>query len=184
MWQRRSKRHREVNTELNITAFMNLMVVLVPFLLISAVFSQVSILNLNLPGTSAPAQTPEEPPKALEVIVRANQLEVAERSSGGFTTIVNDEATGDYDFVALNQALQKLKAHPDFAQMTNITILLEEDIPYDVLVQTMDATRLVEKEETLDNGKTEVVFGELFPDISIGSAPPDYSKQQGAKNKP
>ena len=54
MWQRRAKRSREVNADLNITAFMNLMVVLVPFLLITAVFSQVSILNLNLPGTGAP----------------------------------------------------------------------------------------------------------------------------------
>ena len=46
--RRSGHRHKEV-VELNITAFMNLMVVLVPFLLITAVFSQVAILDLNLP---------------------------------------------------------------------------------------------------------------------------------------
>ena len=49
---RRRLRHRRPEAELNITAFMNLMVILVPFLLITAVFSQVAILELNLPTSS------------------------------------------------------------------------------------------------------------------------------------
>ncbi|MEZ5566521.1 MAG: hypothetical protein R3F24_13915 [Gammaproteobacteria bacterium] len=47
------KRRRRRNTEtpgLEITAFMNLMVVLVPFLLITAVFSRLAIIELNLPA--------------------------------------------------------------------------------------------------------------------------------------
>ncbi len=39
-----------ITPTLNITAFMNLMVVLTPFLLITAVFSRMAILELNLPG--------------------------------------------------------------------------------------------------------------------------------------
>jgi len=35
--------------ELEITTFLNLMVVLVPFLLITAVFSRITILQLKLP---------------------------------------------------------------------------------------------------------------------------------------
>ena len=46
------KHHRREAVELNITAFMNLMVILVPFLLITAVFSQVAILDLNLPSST------------------------------------------------------------------------------------------------------------------------------------
>jgi biopolymer transport protein ExbD len=175
MWQRRAKRSREVNAELNITAFMNLMVVLVPFLLITAVFSQVSILNLNLPGTGAPPTPSEEPAKALEVIVRADRLEIAERATGGFFTIPNTEH--GYDFEKLNQSLQSIKASPDFADETAITLLLEENIEYDVLVQTMDAVRLMKQEAESEKEKT-IVYGELFPDISIGSAPPAYDKPQ------
>jgi biopolymer transport protein ExbD len=44
------RRHNHDTAELNITAFMNLMVILVPFLLITAVFSRLAILELNLPG--------------------------------------------------------------------------------------------------------------------------------------
>lgn len=176
MWQRRAKRSREVNADLNITAFMNLMVVLVPFLLITAVFSQVSILNLNLPGTGAPPTKADEPAKALEVIVRENRLEIAERSSGGFITIENTEQ--GYDFSKLNESLQTIKANPDFKDETAITLLLEENIEYDVLIQTMDAVRLVKTEQESDNNKT-IVFGELFPDISIGSAPANASSQSG-----
>src|SRR5690606_12605624 len=66
--QRRTRRHQDVE-ELHITAFMNLMVVLVPFLLITAVFSRMSILELNLPGPSSEPVPLEEPQFNLEVIV-------------------------------------------------------------------------------------------------------------------
>lgn len=168
MWKRRAKRSREVNTELNITAFMNLMVVLVPFLLITAVFSQVSILNLNLPGTGAAEQTPDEPAKALEVIIRKERLELYERASGSMRAIEN--TVDGYDFLKLNQVLQQVKSQADFINETSITLLLEEDIEYEVLVQTMDAVRLM-KIESEENGGKVITYEELFPDISIGSAP-------------
>jgi len=53
MFRKRHRRTKQVHAELNITAFMNLMVVLIPFLLITAVFSQVTILKLNLPGAAS-----------------------------------------------------------------------------------------------------------------------------------
>ena len=68
---------------------MNLMVVLVPFLLMTAVFSQVSILNMNLPvGESESVPTEEEPPKALEVIIRANKLDVLDNKWNGHIQLV------------------------------------------------------------------------------------------------
>jgi hypothetical protein len=45
-------------------------------------------------------------------------------------------------------------------------VLMEEDIPYDVLVQTMDSVRLFEKDDAPLFTKVE-----LFPDISVGDAP-------------
>ncbi|HSN50904.1 MAG TPA: biopolymer transporter ExbD, partial [Woeseiaceae bacterium] len=50
---RKSGRRNVETAELNITAFMNLMVILVPFLLITAVFSRLAVLELNLPGSSS-----------------------------------------------------------------------------------------------------------------------------------
>jgi len=166
---------KEMNAELNITAFMNLMVVLVPFLLMTAVFSQVSILNINLPvGASEVIETEDKPPKALEVVIRENRLDVLERSSGLLKSFPNlDEK---YSFIELNQYLQEVKAHPEFNTDTGITLLMEMDTPYDALIQTMDAVRLVKLEQKELDGEGNTIHGELFPNISMGDAPPDTLK--------
>ena len=73
MRSRRGSRHIET-AELNITAFMNLMVILVPFLLITAVFSRLAILELNLPGSSTEPADPQELTFQLEVTVRETRI--------------------------------------------------------------------------------------------------------------
>ncbi|MBL8200178.1 MAG: biopolymer transporter ExbD [Chromatiales bacterium] len=154
------KRRRVETPDLEITAFMNLMVVLVPFLLITAVFSRLAIIELNLPAASSAAV--EEPVFQLEVTVRDDGLEVGERTNGLLTRLPRTD--GQYDFRGLASYLQRVKAsYPD---MTNATVLLEPDVPYDTLVQVMDALRFFEAKQG-----SQVVQAELFPDISIGDAP-------------
>jgi len=171
---------RETNAELNITAFMNLMVVLVPFLLITAVFSQVSILNLNLPtGTSESVPTEEEPPKALEVVIRQDKFDVLERNSGLLKRIENTEE--GYDYKGLNEFLQQVKAHPEFNTDTGVTLLMEMETEYDTLIQTMDAVRLIVRDERELDEFGNVIQGELFPNISMGDAPPETVQGQGGQ---
>jgi biopolymer transport protein ExbD len=63
------KRHRKEAPDLDMTTFLNLMVVLVPFLLITAVFSRITIVELSLPSSASGAtQTP--PSFRIEVVVR------------------------------------------------------------------------------------------------------------------
>jgi len=172
MYRHKSKKFREANAELNITAFMNLMVVLVPFLLMTAVFSQVSILNMNLPtGASESEPVEEDPPKALEVVIRESRFDVLERNTGFLTSIENTEQ--GYDYLALNKYLQEVKAHPEFNTDTGITLLMELDTPYDALIQTMDAVRLIQRDEKELDKEGNQLHGELFPNISMGDAPPD-----------
>ena len=64
----------------------------------------------------------------------------------------------------MNQKLQLLKSRASDA--TTITILAEPDTAYDLIIQTMDAVRMIVPEEGSDE-----LPGELFPDVSIGSAP-------------
>ncbi|MCP4271421.1 MAG: biopolymer transporter ExbD [Gammaproteobacteria bacterium] len=179
----RRNKNKEVHAELNITAFMNLMVVLIPFLLITAVFSQVTILKLNLPaGDQSEQQLDDTLPMQLEVIIRKNKLVLAERNSGVISEFsldelvveqtatnkaVDNENAADITltpFELLNQKLQLLKARASDA--TTITILAEPDTAYDLIIQTMDAVRMIVPEEGSDE-----LPGELFPDVSIGSAP-------------
>ncbi|MBA57268.1 MAG: biopolymer transporter ExbD [Pseudomonadales bacterium] len=166
---RRSRRKHTAEAEINITAFMNLMVVLVPFLLITAVFSQISILELNLPATTPAAQQQEEDKKpiVLEVLIYKNRLEVVDRQTGPLKIIpkVGDQ----HDFDTLVKTLKAVKNR--FPDITEITLLLEANTPYEELVTTMDKVRV-----TKQVVGTQVQNAELFPDIAIGDAPPDQQK--------
>ena len=161
--RRGSRRHNEDAADLNITAFMNLMVILVPFLLITAVFSRLTILELNLPGSSTEPVEPQDQTFQLEVIVRKDKIEVGDRNQG-LLGIYPKSDDGEYDYDALSSKLSELKDR--YPSKTDAAILLESDIRYDTLVQVMDRVRLEEeiKEES-------IVRSDLFPDISIGDAP-------------
>jgi len=163
MRRSRRGRHRNIDTaELNITAFMNLMVILVPFLLITAVFSRVAILELNLPGPLTEPVNPLELTFQLEVIVRVGQIEVGDRNVGALGIYPNTDE--GYDYEALSKKLSEIKQ--SYPETTEAAILLESDIPYDTLVQVMDRVRI---EETIKDRR--ILRSDLFPDISIGDAP-------------
>jgi biopolymer transport protein ExbD len=162
-----SRRHhykkRMVETpELNITTFLNLMVVLIPFLLISAVFSRVTIMELSVP-TGAGGGDITTPNFAIEVIVRQTGFEIANGSSVEAAVPKKDEK---YDMEMLSQLLLRLKAQ--FPDKEDATVLLEPDIEYDYLIQIMDAVRGTR--QTIE-GSDEPQNIILFPDISIGDAP-------------
>ncbi len=160
---RSAKRHRQREAgELSITAFMNLMVVLVPFLLITAVFSRMTILELNLPSSS---QAVPETPQAinLEIVVRQSTIEVADRGTGLLRAFPDKEGGRDYEGLT-KFLVEKIK--PGFPDLLAATILVEPDISYDTVVQVMDLTRV----RTVTEGNQTYQL-ELFPDISIGDAP-------------
>ena len=150
--------------ELNITAFMNLMVILVPFLLITAVFSRLTILELNLPGSSSEPVDPQEQTFQLEIIVRKDKIEVGDRNQGLLGVYPNTD--DGHDYVALAEKLVQLKER--YPTKTNASILLEQEIPYDTLVQVMDTVRVAQE---VDENEVLVKRSDLFPDISIGDAP-------------
>ena len=157
------RRHNHDTAELNITAFMNLMVILVPFLLITAVFSRLAILELNLPGSSTETVDPQDQTFNLEIIVRKDKIEIGDRNQGllGSYPLTDD---GEYDYDAVSNKLSELKDR--YPQKTNASILLESDIEYDTLVQVMDRVRVEQEVED-----ESIVRNDLFPDISIGDAP-------------
>lgn len=162
--RRRGSRKNADTAELNITAFMNLMVILVPFLLITAVFSRLAILELYLPGSSTEPADPQDQTFQLEVTVRKHQIEVGDRNLGALGVYPN--STDGYDYEALSKKLSEIKRR--YPTKTDVAILLEAEIPYDTLVQVMDRVRVA---ETIDTAEANIVRTDLFPDISIGDAP-------------
>ncbi|HEX6995417.1 MAG TPA: biopolymer transporter ExbD [Gammaproteobacteria bacterium] len=165
MARRRWRKHRRHDAdELNITAFMNLMVALVPFLLITAVFSRMSILELNLPGPSAETVEQDEPEFRLEIVVRRDTIEVGERSAGILRRFGTE--AGEYDLDGLSDYLLDVKRR--FPDKLDATLLLEPDVSYEHIVAVMDRVRAVER---FDERSGRPVMAELFPEISIGDAP-------------
>lgn len=160
----RRSRHNRLSREpadLDIKTFMNLMVILVPFLLITAVFSRTAVIELNLPVADSAVES-REPEFALEVIVRASQIEVGDRNAGVFSVI--PKVDNEYDVAALTDKLKDVKA--TFPDQLAVTLLLESDIDYESMVRVMDAVRSYRPEQAGISKRAE-----LFPEISIGDAP-------------
>ncbi len=163
MSQQHHYRRREKEAlEPDMTTFLNLMVVLVPFLLITAVFSRITIVELSLP-TSAGGSAAREASFRVEVIVRDRGLEV---SNGRAVIATLPKVNDEYDLARLSELVIELKRdHPD---LDDASVLLEPDIEYDHLIQVMDVVRSAELAGVGDAPATRLA---LFTDIAIGDAP-------------
>jgi biopolymer transport protein ExbD len=158
----RVRRLRKEAAHLEITAFINLIVVLVPFLLSVAVFTRLAVVDLSLPAQTSGAQVLKPDNLQLEVVMRANALEVGDRI-GGLIKRIDSTANG-YDLATLSAVMLQLKTR--FPDKTEASVLAEPNTSYDQLVQVMDAVRV---SRTVQGRKT--VTADLFPNISIGDAP-------------
>jgi biopolymer transport protein ExbD len=159
----RARRLKKEVAHLEVTAFINLIVVLVPFLLSTAVFTRLSVIELNLPAASSAVEQLKVDDLKLEVLIRPDGVDVGDRIGGLIQRIPHPEPQ-TLDTVALSTLIQTLKAR--FPDQTAATVLAQQDTPYDLLVQVMDAVR----EHTVVAGP-KVTHHALFPDISVGDAP-------------
>ena len=165
----RRRRLRKGVAHLEITAFINLIVVLVPFLLSTAVFTRLAVMDLKLPAQQSAVEQIKADNLQLEVVIRKDALEVGDRIGGLIQRIASTPQ--GYDLVALSALLQQIKAkYPDTRAAS---VLAQPDTSYDVLIQVMDSVR----EAKPPGAKAKTPNIELFPDISIGDAPTSVVKK-------
>lgn len=172
----RKKRYRNQEADLDITSFMNLMIILVPVLLMSMVFSHVTVLDLKLPDlSSSPKQAKEDlKNETLELIILSDSLLVNFPSGVPVKRLpkIEDEASGKlvYDFKLLSDTLQELKRvlKNKGVDKDDILVLLQPNTDYQTIVKTMDTARSFKAVLGVS-----VVDAELFPIISLGDAPAD-----------
>lgn len=162
---RRRLLNRRTTSNVDVTAFLSLMVILVPFLLISALFSRITILELQ--GVSDEVgESGSQDPLQLKVVVREHAIEVRYR---GRQMALRIPRTGGSELISLSELMMDLKRrHP---KSTQATILLEPQIPYGELVQVMDSVRLKQyrRDRTLEKMA-------LFPGISLAETPATSSR--------
>jgi biopolymer transport protein ExbD len=161
MVRRNHARYHQGRDDLNIVPMIDMMVILVFFLIFTAVFSKTNILQLNLPASATAA--PLDLPKGLklEVIIRPGDLVVNDRNSGPLKVLEN--TPNGYDLDGLSEYMRRVKA--TYPQMTDATILPGPNVSYDTLVQVMDTVRVYQVPQP------PFSKAELFPDIAIADAP-------------
>ncbi len=158
----RRRRLRKHGAHLEITAFINLIVVLVPFLLSTAVFTRLAVIDLSLPAQQSAVEQLKGNDLQLEIVIRKDALEVGDRIGGLIQRIQRQGP--DHDMKALQALMVMVKGK--FPDKREVSVLAEPDTPYDNLVQVMDTVR-----GTVTAQGPKLVRAELFPNISIGDAP-------------
>ena len=158
-----AKRREIKETELEITTLINVMVVLIAFLLLTAVFTQITIQELKLPTPDEGTPETHKPNVIVEVIVRNNALQI---SNGKKVTETIPNINSKYDYRKLSASLLKIKN--ENIEKEDINILMEPDIEYESLIAVMDAVKLAEI-YTVGQQKPKKIV--LFPSVSIGDAP-------------
>ena len=156
--------------ELLLVPMIDIFTVLVTFLLMTAVFSRITILQLDLPSSNAPsADTP--PAFRLEVIVRHEGFEL---TNGKALIATIPKVDGEYDFKALTDLAVSLKR--EYPDANDASVLLVRDVKYDYLIQSMDAIRAAEVVQPVDGATPDAPANvatkmELFANIAVGEAP-------------
>ena len=163
-WQRTARRETQ---SVDVTAFLSLMVILVPFLLVTAVFSRTTIIELQAAGI-AESESAGADPLQLQVVVREEVIEV---SYHDLEAPVLLPRVGDGSEVGSLAALAA-RLKEQYPQSTQATVLVEPQIPYDVLVQVLDAVRV-----NMRPGKPVVPGDMLFPSIALGALPANIPEQ-------
>ncbi|WP_404362322.1 ExbD/TolR family protein [Marinobacter sp.] len=169
------RRHRRLpaNADLDITAFMNLMIVLVPVLLLGMVFSQVRMIELNFPGESS-GQPLDSENLQLMVTLLPRGLEVRDSENGVIKSLPAKQEGQDYE--GLREILRAIKSR--VPEKTDLILEVGGDVDYQTLVNVMDRVRSYPAVVA-----ASVVEAELFPDVSLANVPDDRQLSQGMSDE-
>lgn len=143
---------RSANVELNLVPFIDLMSVLITFLLITAVWSQVSMIQLgsSIYGKKQEDQDVTPPPPKADIPLRLDVKDFGYRLVVGSDKIQINKLDGSYDKAQLLERLKKVKE--TYPEKSDAVITVDDELPYDNLITGMD---------TLNQGG--------FPSISVST---------------
>lgn len=176
--RRRAKYGREFKeAELDITAFLNLMIVLVPVLLLGLVFSQITVLDLKLPDAAAGDNESKENVKQLELVIRDDGMTVNYPQGILLKRVpLTEDGTQDFDFLSLVLQEVKRQLKQQGTEKRAINILSEPAVNYQTLITAVDTVRSFKAVVA-----ASVVDAELFPEIAFGDAPESGTATRAVK---
>lgn len=156
------KRQGTDDADIDVTSFMNLMIVLVPVLLMSMTFTKITVMEINLPELSGGSSATSLEQSQLEVVVRKSGIEIF-FPTGSLVKSIPLLDNKQQDFQTLAMVLKEIKNK--VSDKKDALILSSSDLEYQTLITTMDT---VKSYQTVVAASLAEV--ELFPQISLGDA--------------
>lgn len=128
---------RTISVDVNLVPFIDLMSVLIIFLLLTAVWTQVSMIQIgsSIYGKKQSDKTAPPPPKA-QIPLRIDIKPTFYRLVLGKDTFQFPKVDGRYDDEKLSKELKRIKAlYPD---KDDAVVTMDDEMPYEYLVGGMD----------------------------------------------
>ncbi len=153
---RRARNSRQPQEDLNITPIMNVFMILVPFLLLTAAFAQTAMVDLSLPVAADSDQQQEEEMIDLNLRVSITAAGLRVEGTAASLELVPRLSSGAYDFDRLAEQLAQVRK--SFPDERAVVVAASPTIRYQTVVQVMDRCKAAG-----------------FSDISVGPADPEVN---------
>ncbi len=129
---------KDLNTDLNLVPFIDLMSMAISFLLITAVWTQVSMIQIGSSIYGKKTDSGEVIPPMKEIVnLRLNVIDKGYIITVGKVSSDIPKRGGEYDELALGEFLKNVKQK--YPEKTDGVVGLLDDIKYDELIKGMDA---------------------------------------------
>lgn len=155
--------------DLNLVPIMNLVVCLIPMVLFGASFTQLGVVDVHAPRFSPnPTPTPGEP---LDLTLAIGHDGFRLSAAKPLPDAAIPKRDGEYDFVALYNAVVRIKA--DYPEESTFRLTADADIAFGHLIRVMDTVRVRLAGSNYDNVATfraAAVSSEvdlLWPDVAF-----------------
>ena len=127
------------DTDVNITPVMNIFVILIPFLLLTATFVRIAIIELSLPTLEGASALSEEQTKGLTVLVISIEPTGFEVKTSEKTFPKIPRRGNEYNYNELSEKMKSVKK--DFPKLEDVIISPSSEIKYHVIIKVMDICR-------------------------------------------
>jgi biopolymer transport protein ExbD len=127
---------RPLDVEFNLVPFIDLLSVLISFLLVVAVWTQISAMEVKHAPTQG-GEKRKDKQISLNITLTSKAIYIGSSEGGQFATL--EKKGEEYDWQGLTDKLKELKT--SIPTLENVTIQAEDKIDYGHMIQTMDVCR-------------------------------------------
>jgi biopolymer transport protein ExbD len=131
---------RDLNVELNVVPFIDLMSCLTAFLLVTAVWTNLAQISIKPKGIGRDSEKmlQEEPPPNISVLVTKNDVWVG--TTLGDRRQIQNLGDGEFDWDGVKEVLGELKESALFTARQDIEVAAEDEVAYDFIIGAMDVS--------------------------------------------